>query len=318
MIDSTYNVTTESNDGAPEPSAVASKMAIFSYSFGNCKNGCQTISQVLANPLFSPLSSSAFSSQSAHKSALARFPRTDRSELDRMIQGPNWWIRRRSSYASYDWFFFTDMAAKRHGLEQLGFRVELVSESDERAMHAAVNASQTDASEWLTRNKARLLTKWYKFGHVPAVLHNYSYLVHVDASVYTKRNWNHYNIPSPDQEVKCLLTNFPNVAVFVGNHPGRKRVYQEHGFTLKLGMETQSHIDAFERDIEEQLGTTVAQSTPLFRLGLWIRKLSNDTGDVDRAFEQTFATMVKFGLARGERGVLNIYYALFYHDRFLK
>ena len=231
--------------------------------------------------------------------------------------GPNWWIRQRSSYASYDWFFFTDMAAKRHGLEQLGFRVELVSASDDTAMQAVVSASQTSASKWLTRSKARLLTKWYKFGHVPAVLRNYSYLVHVDASVYGI-NQNCYTIPSPEQAVKCLITTFPDVAVFVGNHPYRHSVYEEHQQTLRDHLETQSHVNAFERDIEKQLGATVAQTTPLFQFGVWIRKLSNDTGDVDRAFEQTFSTMVKFGLARGERGVLNTYTALFHHDRFLK
>lgn len=139
-----------------------------------------------------------------------------RRELDSILRGPSESVSR-DHHESYDWFFFTDMASHREKLKKMGFRVVLVPPGGEAAMHTAVEASRTNASHSLTSSTSRLLTKWFKFGHIPSVLRHYDYMIHVDASVFS-RNDNLYAIPSAAQ-TRALVASQRSAVFFAGTHP---------------------------------------------------------------------------------------------------
>jgi hypothetical protein len=107
-----------------------------------------------------------------------------RNEVEGIERGPSHAVR---GYSSYDWYFFTDAPPQhRAKLENLGFRVGVFTPFDERNMLTVVEARRTNLSDYLTSQSSRLKTKWFKFGHVPSVLHRYDYIIHLDASIFSK------------------------------------------------------------------------------------------------------------------------------------
>ena len=224
-----------------------------------------------------------------------------RRELDSILRGPSESVM--DHHESYDWFFFTDMASHRKKLWKMGFRVVLVPPGGEAAMHTAVEASRTNASHNLTSSRSRLLTKWFKFGHIPSVLRHYDYMIHVDASVYS-RNENQYAIPQAAQ-TRALIASQRGAVFFAGTHPVRHTVSEEMEITGNKTWEVRSHLLTFKHAMEREFRQGILEDVPLISAGCWIRKLGNGTSDLDRALKSTFAAMIEYGLRR-DQNVLSV------------
>ena len=101
------------------------------------------------------------------------------------------------------------------------------------------------------------LTKYFKFGHIPIVLHSYEYVLHVDSSAFTARNHNYYIVPKLLQLSKFLLHHRAAELIF-WKHPARTYAIEEWVRTThRFRLERIQNIRGFARAMTYRFGCTV-------------------------------------------------------------
>ena len=117
------------------------------------------------------------------------------------------------------------------------------------------------------------LTKYFKFGHIPIVLHSYEYVLHVDSSAFTARNHNNYIVPKSLQLSKFLLRHRAAELIF-WKHPARTYAIEEWVRTThRFRLERIPNIRGFARAMTYRFGCTAVSTVPLFEMGLFVRKV---------------------------------------------
>ena len=160
------------------------------------------------------------------------------------------------------------------------------------------------------------LTKFFKFGHVAAVLRPFDYLLHIDFSFIATRNKYFYFLPR-FADVEALIRTKPEVELIALRHRERALVRREWQVTTKKKMEFQHLICQFGQAMRAKFGseastgvnrflflnnlwlTQVVDVTPLFLMGLFVRKVHN-VPKLDVIFADTVRTLVSFGLKRDQ------------------
>jgi len=146
------------------------------------------------------------------------------------------------------------------------------------------------------------LTKYFKFGHVAAVLARYDYVYHLDASTFQHLNVSNYVRTGAYQvhkkkELRAFLARRSDVGLILTQH-SRSKVTQEWAVTVKERMEMKPHIDKFECAMTRLFGKQGVAAAPNFAMGMWIRTLRD--ARINAAFRETFRALKVFGLKRDQ------------------
>ena len=147
------------------------------------------------------------------------------------------------------------------------------------------------------------LTKYLKFGHVPAVLSSYDYIYHLDASVF--KNFH----PSGNQSrsyytvhtrygLKAFLARRSGVGLVLTHHDVRRFATQEWAKTINRRLDNKSHIDSFKCAMTRLFGKHGVDGSPNFSMGMWIR--SPHDARVNEAFVETWRALKFFGIKRDQ------------------
>ena len=146
------------------------------------------------------------------------------------------------------------------------------------------------------------LTKYFKFGHIPIVLHSYEYVLHVDSSAFTARNHNNYIVPELLQLSKFLLHHRAAELIF-WKHPARTYAIEEWVRTThRFRLERIPNIRGFARAMTYRFGCTAVSTVPLFEMGLFVRKVCVHCKSY-LAFIDTFRALLAYGLRRDQNVV---------------
>lgn len=144
------------------------------------------------------------------------------------------------------------------------------------------------------------LTKWFKFGHVPAILKgHYDYLLHLDLSAFSDpERRGEYTLPKR-AHVAALARVHPASELFLVRHRSRSRVVEEWNKTVALQLERADLACGFARAMRAKFGASVVNAAPLFGLGEFVRKVK-DAVVVNLVFRDTHRALVSFGMMRDQ------------------
>jgi hypothetical protein len=98
------------------------------------------------------------------------------------------------------------------------------------------------------------LTKFFKFGHVAAVLRPYDYILHIDLSFIATHNKFFYFLPR-FADVEALIRTKPEVELIALGHPHRKFIHQEWHETTRRKMELEHLICQYGRAVRAKFGS---------------------------------------------------------------
>ena len=98
------------------------------------------------------------------------------------------------------------------------------------------------------------LTKFFKFGHVAAVLRPYDYILHIDLSFIATHNNFFYFLPR-FADVEALIRTKPEVELIALGHPHRKFIHQEWHVTTRRKMELEHLICQYGRAVRAKFGS---------------------------------------------------------------
>lgn len=193
----------------------------------------------------------------------------------------------------YAWFFFMDsqpLFLQNHGWTTCVTNARLDNEVRTVVEHHASNLTWA-----LSRSWNLVLTKWFKFGHIPDILKTFEFIVHADSSIFAN-NHNHYEIPRIST-IKSHATS--RTQLMLCAHPDRKFVTQEFHETKRTSRENATNLAHWIYHLE-QYSTFNISEVPVFAMGLFVRRVSWNATEVNTAFAGTFAAMVKYGLRRDQ------------------
>jgi len=202
-----------------------------------------------------------------------------------------------SYYEDYYWYFFTDHQIRAAKEE---WTVCRLTGKPDKALESSLRQHTTNLSKPFLQSRGLVLTKWFKFGHVPEVIRGFKYIVHADSSTFGL-NLNGYSIPSLKFLRSVISTN--HAPLLLSNHPDRIRVVDEMEETMKVGYENAKNMREWKLAIDEKFGKHAVEKIPLFAMGQFVRKLGNDTQEVDSLFSEIFQTLTMFGLRRDQNVV---------------
>mmetsp|Transcript_27768 Transcript_27768/g.86191 ORF Transcript_27768/g.86191 Transcript_27768/m.86191 type:complete len:412 (+) Transcript_27768:237-1472(+) len=164
------------------------------------------------------------------------------------------------------------------------------------------------------------LTKYFKFGHFPAVLRGYDYVYHMDLSVFTRRasgegwgrSWE-YRLHA-FARVEALARANPNVELFATKHYARRNVVDEWRHTASHGraatrpedavlgdanvLEDAPPLCAYEAAMRKQFGDDAVARAPLLAMGEYVRKVGAPA--IDAAFADTWTALLAYALRRDQ------------------
>lgn len=199
------------------------------------------------------------------------------------------------SVNDYDWFFFMDSDSTY--VSSLGWTTCVTTIALNEQVRYVVEHHETELSPSLTETWSLVLTKWFKFGHIPAVLRSFKYIVHADSSTFAQ-NHNFYAIPNITFLRKVISKS--SAQLFLCAHPRRSRVVDEFHVTVKvLKKENATNLAHWRSSVLEELAYPI-EIVPVFSMGIFVRKVGNYTHEVSDAFENVFKSMVKYGLRRDQ------------------
>lgn len=147
------------------------------------------------------------------------------------------------------------------------------------------------------------LTKYLKFGHVPAVLSSYDYIYHLDASVFKRVDPSRimsrceYTVHMKDG-LKAFLARRSGVGLVLTRHLTRNFAAEEWATTISLGKDNQSHIGRFKCAMTRFFGKHGVDEAPNFGMGQWIR--SPHDARANKAFVETWRALKMFGIKRDQ------------------
>ena len=195
----------------------------------------------------------------------------------------------------YDWFFFMDSDPSR--VTSNGWTACVTTPALDDEVREVVHRHASNLTFSLTRTWTLVLTKWFKFGHVPFVLRGYKYIVHADASTFSQNN-NHYIVPRLDMMANLISKN-SEAQLFMCVHPTRALAVQEFYVTIRTSRESAANIDHWRTFLRKDFNFSIGE-VPVFSTGLFVRKLEVGSNEVTEAFSGTFISMIKFGLRRDQ------------------
>lgn len=198
----------------------------------------------------------------------------------------------------HDWierYVFTDRPSKTKTMRAAGWRVCGVPVTREYIPRASLPT-------WRPRavSPGWDLTKWFKFGHVPAILKgHYDYLLHLDLSAFSDpERRGEYTLPKR-AHVAALARVHPASELFLVRHRSRSRVVEEWNKTVALQLERADLACGFARAMRAKFGASVVNAAPLFGLGEFVRKVK-DAVVVNLVFRDTHRALVSFGMMRDQ------------------
>jgi len=146
----------------------------------------------------------------------------------------------------------------------------------------------------------RMVAKWFKFGHIPAALQSYQYLIHADCSTFGA-NHNYYRIPQPN-ELSSLITRYPLVSLFWSSHPLRSSAVQEIIATVEENLEPPGSAARWLAQLrKDPFFYGILDDIPVFQTGLFVRKNRGQSAlELTDAFKELFWTMHQHGLRRDQ------------------
>ena len=101
------------------------------------------------------------------------------------------------------------------------------------------------------------LTKFFKFGHVAAVLRPFDYILHVDFSFIATNNKYFYFMPH-FADVDALIRTKPEVELIVLRHRERASIRREWQQTTTTKMELQHLICQYGRAMRAKFGSAAS------------------------------------------------------------
>lgn len=234
------------------------------------------------------------------------------NERERITSG-QYFTEQYSHFPDADWWFFSDSSEGFESMRQQGWHTRLHTNADDIALDAAIRMAvlYPNISKALTSSRGLVLTKWYKYGHLPAELKKYDYIVHVDGSTF--QNPPFYHVPT-SSHVRNMIGKYPATTLFLTAHARRRFVREEWATTARKKYDKPANLIAFKLAMVDEFGADVVGSVPLFKNGKFVRKIrplgGPGIGESDRdremvtrtnrAFEATFTTMVRYGIRRDQ------------------